>query len=181
MVEYLSEGIGLKLLIAGLVVVLAGIAFTVRRSSMGPHLGNICLPSGLMALALLFFVMTFSFPEEEVGPAVVPHLWIFWTIVLCGAILVQVVRRKDKPDPAAGRLGFLALVVLMLAAYYFAMQLMGYFLSTFLFLVLLMQVLGYRKKVVMVTVAGGWVGFSYVVFYKLLFIQLPLGYFEQYF
>jgi hypothetical protein len=86
-----------------------------------------------------------------------------------------------KSDPKSGRLGFLLLVVVIVVAYYFAMQTIGYFISSFLFLVLLMHILSYKKKVVLYSVAAGWVVFSYIVFYKLLFIQLPLGYFEYFF
>ena len=72
------------------------------------------------------------------------------------------------------------LIMVFILTYYFAIQTIGYFLSTFLFLTLLMHILSYKKKVVIVLVAGGWVAFSYAVFYKFLFIQLPLGYFEYF-
>ena len=89
--------------------------------------------------------------------------------------------RSKQPDPAPGRLGFLLLVALILIAYYFAMQTIGYFLSSFLFLVLLMHLLKFKKKLIIYAVAACWVVFSYTVFYRLLYIQLPLGYFEYYF
>ena len=71
--------------------------------------------------------------------------------------------------------------MVILAAYYFAMETMGYFLSSFLFLVVLMHILSYKRKLIIYIVSTGWVLFSYIVFYKLLFIQLPLGYFEDFF
>ena len=71
--------------------------------------------------------------------------------------------------------------MLIVVAYYFSMQIIGYFLSSFLFLAVMMHILSYGKKSVIYVVSGGWVVFSYLVFYKLLYIQLPLGYFENFF
>ena len=181
MLLFFSEGFGLNILILLLLAILSGIGIVVRRSHKRAYFGNILLPCALIALSIVFLAITFSFPEEEVGPAAVPHLWIFWTVVLCGVILSQVLFGEADPDPKAGRIGFLLLIMLMLAAYYFAMQNIGYFLSSFLFLVILMHVLSYKKKLIIYSVAASWVLFSYVVFYKILFIQLPLGYFEYFY
>jgi hypothetical protein len=179
--QFLSEGLGLKILIAGLLAALAGIGITVRLSGKKEYIGEILVPCTLIALSMVFFAVTYSFPSEEAGPAAIPQLWILWTVLLCSVILWQVFKGTAKSDPKSGRLGFLLLVVVIVVAYYFAMQTIGYFISSFLFLVLLMHILSYKKKVVLYSVAAGWVVFSYIVFYKLLFIQLPLGYFEYFF
>ena len=179
--QFLGEGLGLKILIAGLLAALAGIGIAVRLSGKKEYFGEILVPCSLIALSLVFFAVTYSFPTEEAGPTAVTHLWIFWTVLLCSAILWQVLKGTAKSDPKSGRLGFLLLVIVIVIAYYVAMQTIGYFISSFLFLVLLMHILSYKKKVVLYSVAVGWVVFSYIVFYKLLFIQLPLGYFEYFF
>lgn len=178
---YFSDGMGLTILIVVLLAMLVGIGIATRRSGKKGYFGEILVPSTLIAVSVVFLAITFSFPGEEAGPAAVPLLWIFWTIVLCAAILWQVVRGTAKPDPESGRLGFLLLVTVLLISYYFAIQTIGYFLSSFLFLVLLMHILAFKKKLIIYAVAAGWVVFSYAVFYRLLYIQLPLGYFEYYF
>jgi putative tricarboxylic transport membrane protein len=179
---YFSEGTGLTLLMVGLVVALTGIGVAVYRSERKKYFGNILLLCSLIALAIIFFAITFSFPMEEAGPAVVPYLWVFWTILLCSVILWQIFRGTAEPDPKPGRFVFLALVTGILIAYYFAIQYIGYFLSSFLFLVIVMHVLAHEKKRTIYIIAVGWVIFSYVVFYKALYIQLPLGrLFENYF
>ena len=71
---YFSEGTGLTLLIVGLIAALTGIGVVVYRSRNRKYFGNILLPCSLIALALLFFAITFRFPKEEAGPAVVPYL-----------------------------------------------------------------------------------------------------------
>jgi hypothetical protein len=179
--EYFSEGTGLAILVVVLLAALVGIGVAARRSSKKDYFGEILVPSTLIAFSMVFLAITFSFPSEEAGPAAVPLLWIFWTIVLCAAILWQVLSGKTKPDPASGRLGFLLLVTVVLIGYYFAIQTIGYFLSSFLFLVLLMHIMAFKKKLIIYVVAVCWVVFSYAVFYRLLYIQLPLGYFEYYF
>ena len=62
--------------------------------------------------------------------------------------------------------------------YFLVMPFLGYFLSTFIFIVLILHMLSYKKKGLSWLLAGGWVVFSYYLFYKLLYIQLPLGLFE---
>jgi hypothetical protein len=177
-VEYFSEGIGLLWLTAGVLAVLAGLGITIHFSRMKPYLGNILIPSCLIALSLVFLAFTFDFRVEEAGPAVIPRLYIFLILVLSGIILMQIFRGKEEAVPKLERKGFLALVMAILIGYFLAMPLMGYFLSTFLFIVLLLHMLSYKKKGLIWLIAGGWVIFSYFMFYKLLYIQLPLGVFE---
>ena len=141
MIVFFSEGVGLNLLIIIVSAVLVGIGICIRRSEKKKYFGNILLPSALIALSIVFLAITFSFPEEEAGPEAIPHLWIFWTILLCSGILFQVFRGTIDPDPKSGRIGFLLLSMVILTAYYFAMETMGYFLSSFLFLVVLMHIL----------------------------------------
>jgi len=178
---FFSEGAGLNLLIAGLLVALVAIGISARRSRRKEYFGEILVPSSLIALSILFFVITFSFPEGEAGPSAIPRLWAFWTCVMCGAILWQVFRGKAKPDPESGRLGFLLLITVLLIGYYFAILTAGYFISSFVFLALLMHILAFKNRWIIFGVSAGWVLFSYAVFYRLLYIQLPLGYFEYYF
>ncbi len=178
---FFSEGAGLNILIAGLLVALVAIGISARRSRRKEYFGEILVPSSLIALSILLFVITFTFPEEEAGPSAVPRLWAFWTCVMCGAILWQVFRGKAKPDPESGRLGFLLLITVLLIGYYFAILTAGYFISSFVFLALLMHIMAFKKRWIIFGVSAGWVLFSYVVFYRLLYIQLPLGYFEYYF
>ena len=43
-----------------------------------------------------------------------------------------------------------------------------------------MYMLSCRKVLTVVLVCSGWVLFSYLVFYKLLYINLPLGFVENF-
>ena len=93
---------------------------------------------------------------------------------------------EDQPKPFLEHLADLRMTLLgCLAAWGVGMAVVmpfiGYFLSTFLFIVLMLHLLSYRKKILIYVIAGGWCVCSYLVFYKLLYIQLPLGIFEDLF
>jgi len=105
---------------------------------------------------------------------------IFCIVVMCSAILFFAVRGRTDKDPEAGRIGFVLLGIVCMVAYYFAIQILGYFLSSVIFLAVMMYMLSCRKPLLIGLVSTGWVAFSYLVFYKLLYIQLPLGFFENY-
>ena len=141
------------------------------------YIGNLLLPVIVLALVAISFVQTLEFPRpgEDVGPAGVPYLWMFFATLFCIMLIVQAALKKMPPDPIPGRIGFVILFAGWLAVYLVAIQGVGYYLSTFVFLVVSMYVLTYRNYLVMLAVAFSWLVFTYVVFDQLLFIQLPKG------
>ena len=95
-IGYFSEGIGLVWLAGGVLALLSGIGIWIRRSRMKPYLGNILVPSCLIALSLVFLALTFDFPDQEAGPAIIPRLYIFLILALAGIILIEIFRGKEK-------------------------------------------------------------------------------------
>lgn len=140
------------------------------------YIGNLLLPLVLLAVSGVCFVQSLDFPTgDDVGPAAVPFLWIGFTSIFCVALIVQAILRKGKPDPIPGKVGFVILFVCWLSVYLAAIETIGYFVSSFIFLVGSMYVLTYRRHVVIFAVAFSWLIFSYFVFAKFLFIPLPIG------
>ncbi len=178
--QYFSHGTGLAIWALLLVAGLVGTGLAFRFSSRREWTGQAMVPAVLMALALLFWAITFDFPAEQAGPAMIPRLWIFSIVVMCCALFFLTVRGRSDRDPEAGRIGFVLLGIMCMVAYYYAIQILGYFLSSVIFLAVMMYMLSCRKPLLIVLVSTGWVAFSYLVFYKLLYIQLPLGFFENY-
>ena len=178
--EYFSEGNGLVLWFFLLLLASSGTIAAIRFSKKRAFTGQAIIPTVMIAFSLLLWAVTFSFPGEEAGPAIVPRLWIFWSVLLGGALLLFCFTGKIDKDPKSGRLGFLALGIILTVAYYFAIEILGYFISSFLFLATAMYMLSYRKPLTVLLVCSGWVIFSYLVFYKLLYIQLPLGLIEDF-
>ncbi|MBC8158595.1 MAG: tripartite tricarboxylate transporter TctB family protein [Rhodospirillales bacterium] len=138
--------------------------------------GNLLIPIVLLALIAVYFFETLEYPaQEDVGPAAVPYLWMVFTIGFCVFLAIRAFRGKGKPDPVPGRIGFVALSVVWLSLYLFAIQTVGYFVSTFVFLVVSTYALTYRKLWVIFALATSWMVFSYFIFFKLLYIPLPIG------
>ncbi len=165
----------------GVLIVLLGIGIWIRYSGKRQYLGNILIPCGLILVSLIFLTLTFGFRVEEAGPALIPRLWIYLIIVLSGITLWQALRKRDKAAPKIERPNLLLLTMGMLIGYFLVMPYIGYFLSTFIFIVVMLHILSYRKRILIYVIAAGWCICSYLVFYKLLYIQLPLGIFEDLF
>lgn len=67
-------------------------------------------------------------------------------------------------------------VILLVIAYAILMNFVGFFATTFLFVIALMLFLNYRKWIVILSVAVGTVVFTYIVFIKIFLIPLPTGF-----
>ncbi len=177
-VKFFSEGMGLLWLTIGVLAILSALGLAVRFSRMRPYLGNILVSCSLVAVSLVFLILTFDFPAEEAGPAVIPRLYIGLILLLSGVVLVQTFRGKEPAVPGLRQPALLARVMAVLIVYFLALPFLGYFLCSFLLVVVLLQTLSYPRKGLIYLIAAGWVIFSYFAFYKLLYIQLPLGFFE---
>lgn len=177
-VKYFSEGTGLLWLTLGVLSLLAGLGTAVHFSRMRPYLGNILVSCTLIAISLVFLAFTFDFRVEEAGPAVIPRLYIFLILLLSGVVLMQIFRGKEEAVPQVRQRRLLASVMATLIAYFLLLPYLGYFLASFLLVAALLHLLAYPKKGWIYVIAAGWVLFSYFAFYKLLYIQLPLGVFE---
>ena len=141
------------------------------------YIGNLLLPVVILVLAAVCLVQTFDFPggDGDVGPAGVPYLWIGFTALFCVMLIIQALMHKMPPDPIPGRIGFVLLFAVWLAAYLFAIEAVGYYLSTFVFLIVSMYVLSYRNYLVMSAVTICWLLIAYFIFAQVLYIQLPQG------
>ncbi len=138
-------------------------------------IGGFLVPATLLVLSVILAAIGMSFPSEDVGPIVIPRLWGTILVIFCVAVIFAMFRDKSYKDPKPGNIKMLALVIGLLGVYFYSMELIGYFISSFLFLAIMMYLLSYRNHKVIWTVSVCWVGFSYLIFYKMLYISLPLG------
>lgn len=174
--EFWVEGKGVYVLAALLTVMIGIVAVVVYQSPRKRRfLGNIVVSCTFIALAFFFAVIASGFPAEEAGPEIIPYLWCLLLAIFSGFILIRAWREKTEPDPQSGRLDMLARFIGATLAYLIGMQLVGYYLTTFIFLIAVIYFLGYRKYVTLFAVAGGWVLFAYLVFQRMLYVPFPVG------
>jgi len=149
-----------------------------RRGSMRQYVGRITLDTALAATGLVACALTYGFPSMSfagVDAELVPRVWAGLLVALAIVRLVRVVARKDSPDPEAGRLDKVLLLMALLVLKIIGITWVGYFVSAGLFVFVCGFLLGYRDLPRLALVAGGWVAFSYFVFYRLLSVPLPTG------
>jgi len=143
-------------------------------------------PETIIALFLIFmsfylYLLTLDFPQGKLGhtagPAAMPRLWL-WGLVFFSLWLIfdrlGKVKTKEKKSPNAHRAFLLAGCT---ALYLLAINPLGYYLSTFLFLTAGAYLLSYRKHLIILGSSMGFTVLSYFIFYKILGVPLPPGLF----
>jgi hypothetical protein len=171
--------VGLLIIVAIAAGLLWVIHLLLRRSTrpaIKQYVGMFTIVAGIVLFAIVFLVFSFGFASRgEVPASVVPQLWIFLLLVCCAILVVSALRGNQEEDPAPGH-QFLPFVFIgIVIAYIILIILIGFYISSFLFVVAGVRVLGYRRWPVIIALATGWVVFSYGIFYKLLYVPLPEG------
>ncbi|RKX82195.1 MAG: hypothetical protein DRP58_10660 [Spirochaetes bacterium] len=176
LIKFFGKGPGFWVLLAILAVIFLGIALIVLKSSKKRYAGRILIPVFFIELALLFGTMALGFPHKgEVGPGVVPGLWIVGILTFSLLLFFQAISKHEEKDPPWGKISNVAVFILMTILYLIIMQFIGYYLATIIYLILGMYYLSYRNWKVMSSLTAGWVIFSYFAFYRLLYVPLPRG------
>ncbi len=177
-IKYLGKGSGFWVLIIFMAAVLSAAGFLIKRSKLRNYTGRIIVPLIFIEFASVFGIMALGFPKgsaDEVGPGVVPGLWIAGILLLSSFLLVRGLAGKEEADPEWGKTKKVLMFIGMTVLYLFVMQVIGYTVATLAYLIGGMMYLSYRNWKVMVTISIGWVVFSYLVFFKLLYVPLPKG------
>jgi len=177
-IKFMGKGTGFWLLIIFMAFILSAAIFVVRRSEKKSYTGRIIIPLFFIEFSVVFGILALNFPKasgDEVGASVVPYLWLICISGLALFLLIRGITGHEEKDPEWGRVGKVFIFLGMTVAYLLIMQLIGYSLATLLYLVFGMLFLSYRNWTVMITLSGGWVLFSYFIFYRLLYVPLPKG------
>jgi tripartite-type tricarboxylate transporter receptor subunit TctC len=135
------------------------------------------IAGGLISLSIFLYYQTtlFQIPltENITNPALIPRIWIF--ILLFLSILLIIKSKNKKAERTKYSPKNVLIIIALLIFYLMAMQWIGYYFTTPVFILAAMYLLDYRKKAMMSINAFGFVLFSYFIFNKLLYIELPLG------
>jgi len=175
--KFFGKGPGFWILLIFMILIVIIATLLIRKSSKKDYAGRIIVPVIFIELAVFFGILALGFPDkgDEVGPAVVPGLWIIGILGLSIFLLIRGLIGHEEVDPPWGKVSSVIIYIVMIVAYLFFMQLIGYFLATALFLISGMYYLTYRNWKVMISMSVGWMLFSYFAFYKLLYVPLPRG------
>ncbi|MGQ0543854.1 MAG: tripartite tricarboxylate transporter TctB family protein [Betaproteobacteria bacterium] len=135
-----------------------------------------------LALGAALFVA--SGPLETPG-----HQWMvdrgFWPkwigalmMVLSTTMALQGwYRSAGQVEAMPGRSAWLLLA--SLAGFLLLLPLLGYIVSSMLWMVVLGRIAGERSLVKLLAFALGWIALGYIVFWKILFVPLPVGLVEE--
>jgi hypothetical protein len=159
---------------------LAVIATTalLSRGKYAPFRGRIIICVTLLFLAFVFFLLSFGLEEiEAVGSSArtAPRLWAaglaFFTLdQLCRTLL-----GRAPEDPKTGDIRRVLLAAAVVAFSLWGMDIVGYLISSGGMILLLLLLFGERRIVVLLSLTGGWILFSWLVFIRLLHLSLPAG------
>jgi len=162
-----------------LIQVPVGIVF--YRSRYRPYLGQILVTSTILTVALLFYLMTFSFQKvhgmgaSRTTAATVPRLWVYLMIPSAVVVFMGIFKNKEKPDPPFGRVGLAGTLLLMLVVSIVLYRYIGFYISSALFLFSSMWVMKNRQPLTLILIPAGWVAMCYFLFVRLLWVPLPVG------
>ncbi len=135
------------------------------------------IAGGIITISLFFYYQTvlFEIPStlNVTSPALIPRIWI--TILLVISILLIFKSKTKNINRVHYSPKTVLIIIIYLIIYLVAMQWVGYYFTTPIFILSTMYLLKYKKVTFMIINAFGFVLFSYFIFNQLLHIDLPLG------
>jgi hypothetical protein len=174
-------GHGLFTQLAFLFIVLA-LAWLVIRpfKRLHPYTGQILVLVFVLWVGLLFYFLTYSFRVARLGSmattaATMPRFWFVVLIPVSVLAFIPMLKGEEQHDPKWGSVWRVAIVFGALIISFLLFPIIGYYLSSAMFLVAIMWVLGSRNKLELAAMPVGWVIFSYFFFAQLLNVRLPIG------
>lgn len=154
--------------------------FSVYR--LKPHwiTGDNVIAATLIFISGYLYYLTLNFPvgklSRTVGPASMPRLWIYALYFFCGWLIYNNLRKgKAEDNSNHGSIRKPLALVFLMVGYLLFINYAGYFVSTFLFLLAGTYLMSYRRHLVAISVIIGFLLLSYLAFYKVLQVPLPLG------
>lgn len=177
LVSYFAEGPHLLLVLFIIIVATALLILTLSKFSIKKISYDQVFAGGLFSASIFFYYQTtlFIIPEtlNITSPALIPRIWV--VVLLLLSVILFIKSRKVVAVKADQSPKTVLLIIILLIGYLTAMQWVGYYFTTPIFILTTMYVLKYRKASLMMINAFGFVIFSYLIFNKLLHIDLPLG------
>ena len=169
-------------ILGGIAVVLIGFYFLFNAIPRTKHVkAQLLCVVGMDLITLLFFILTYSLRVSKMAaqsgatPRTLPRLWALLMLLASIGAYVAILKKDNKPDKGFDRWVFALLVGLGSIVSVLLFQWIGYYLSSAIFIVVVMVAMGEKNKLQLILTPIIWCAFTYFVFNKLLFISLPVG------
>lgn len=168
--------------LGGIAVLLIGFYFlfnAIPRTK--PVKAQLLCVVGMDLITLLFYLLTFSLRVSKMAaasgatPRTLPRLWAFLMLLASIGAYIAILKKDNKPDKGFDRWVFALLVGLGSIVSVLLFQWIGYYLSSAIFIVVVMVAMGEKNKLQLILTPIIWCIFTYFVFNKFLFISLPIG------
>ena len=136
---------------------------------------------GMDLITLLFFILTSSLrisklaAEAGASARTLPRLWALLMLFASIGAYVAILKKDNAPDAKFDRWVFALLVGLGSIVSVLLFNFIGYYLSSAIFIVVVMIAMNEKNKLQLIITPIAWVIFTYLVFNKLLYIKLPVG------
>lgn len=146
---------------------------------MKPYRGQLLVITFICLFTLLLFLCTYSFRVKKImkytNAATMPRTWVALMVPVIVLVVVSLLNGSSKPDEPFKHWQLALGIGVAVFASVFLFDYIGYYLSSALFLVLMMWLMKERKVLRLVLTPVCWCLFTWLVFDKLLFIKLPVG------
>lgn len=169
-------------IVLGFMVIMLGLFFLFRAFPRTRRvMGQLLTLSGMCLITLLFFLLTFSLKVSKMAAdagfsaRTMPRLWCFLMLPTAVAAFVQILKDDNEADEPFGKWQLALGVALGSIFSIILFQFVGYYISSAVFIFLVMWVMKERKWTMLTFTPLGWVAFTYFIFQKLLYINLPTG------
>lgn len=171
--KHLRAAIILALLFLAIVL----LAYAFKRSWI---CADTMIGAFLIFLGAYLYLLTMDFPvgklTSTVGPASIPRLWIYGLWIFSLWLIIGRIKNLHQNEAHSDRNIFIPLrLVIWMLFYVIAVRYLGYYLSTFIFLVGGAYLLKYKRHTLIFSAALSYILFSYLIFYKVLQVPLPKG------
>lgn len=169
-------------ILLGIVVVMVGLFFLlgIWPKTKRVRCQLLCL-FGMDYVTLIFFLLTFNLRVSKVAaesgatPRTMPRLWALLMLLASVGAFFAIINQNNKPDEKFNRWVFAFLVGIGSIFSVIMFQYIGYYLSSAIFILVVMIAMGEKNKLQLILVPIIWCLFTYFVFYKFLYIKLPFG------
>ena len=146
-----------------------------------PVKGQLLVLCGMDLVTLLFYILTFSLRISKLAkdagatPRTMPRLWVLLMLFASVGAFFAILKQGAEQDKKFNKWVFALLVGVGSIFSVILFNYIGYYLSSAIFIVLVMYAMGERNKLQLILTPVIWCVFTYVIFYRLLFIKLPFG------